>query len=219
MSQYVDLMINYPKPKNRLSERIYPSIEDKKIAKRFGSEFFDGERKYGYGGFNYNPIFWEKTVNLFKEFFKLKSDAKILDIGCAKGFMMVDFVKLMPEVQIYGIDISEYAIKKTHELAKGKTLVANCLNLPFPDKYFDLVISINTIHNLDIPGCIQSIKEIERVKKSKSYLVVDGWSTMEEKKDLEAWVLTAETVLNTQDWEKLFKDTGYTGNYSFWNVK
>ena len=66
---------------------------------------------------------------------------------------------------------------------------------------------------------MKSVQEIERVKKQSSYIVVDGWKTEEEKKDLNSWVLTAATVLKTSDWEKLFQKAGYTGDYSFWSVK
>ena len=96
--------------------------------------------------------------------------------------------------------------------------MANCLDLPFEDKSFDLVISINTIHNLDKQGCIKSLQEIERVKKKHSYVVVDGWNTPAEEQDLRSWVLTAVTVLKTAEWEKLFEEAGYTGDYSFWKV-
>jgi ubiquinone/menaquinone biosynthesis C-methylase UbiE len=211
-------MHKYPSPKNRLTERINPSIEDKLIAKKFDKEFFDGDRKHGYGGFNYNPKYWTETVELFIDRYNLNEKSSVLDIGCGKGFMLVDFLKAIPKLQISGIDISTYAIENSHELVKSKLRVANCSNLPFEDNSFDLVISINTIHNLDERGCIKSLQEIERVKKGHSYVVVDGWETPEEDLALKSWVLTAVTVLNTSEWEKLFEKAGYTGDYSFWKV-
>jgi hypothetical protein len=190
-ANFLDLMYKYPKAANRLSERNNPSESDKLIAKEFGKEFFDGDRKYGYGGFSYNPKYWTETVKLFIERYSLK---------------------------VAGIDISNYAIENSHELVRNQLKLANCLNLPFADNSFDLVISINTIHNLDVQGCIKSIQEIERVKKKYSYIVVDGWNTLEEKQELKSWVLTAVTLLQTSEWEKLFKKAGYTGDYSFWKV-
>lgn len=215
---FLDLMYKYPKAANRLSERYNPTESDKLIAKKFGKEFFDGDRKYGYGGFSYNPKYWTETVKLFIERYNLNESSSILDVGCGKGFMLVDFLKAIPSLKVAGIDISNYAIENSHELVRSQLKVANCLNLPFADKSFDLVISINTIHNLDVQGCIKSIQEIERVKKKYSYIVVDGWNTLEEEQELKSWVLTAVTLLQTSEWKKLFKKAGYTGDYSFWKV-
>ena len=217
-ANFLDLMYKYPKAANRLSERYNPTESDKLIAKKFGKEFFDGDRKYGYGGFSYNPKYWAETVKLFIERYNLNESSSILDVGCGKGFMLVDFLKAIPSLKVAGIDISNYAIENSHELVRNQLKVANCLNLPFADKSFDLVISINTIHNLDVQGCIKSIQEIERVKKKYSYIVVDGWDTLEEERELKSWVLTAVTLLQTSEWEKLFKKAGYTGDYSFWKV-
>ena len=217
-AHFIDLMYKYPKTANRLKERFNPSESDKQIARKFGKEFFDGDRKYGYGGFSYNPKYWNDTVNLFIDRYNLNEKSSILDVGCGKGFMLVDFLKAIPSLKIAGIDISNYAIENSHELVRKQLKVANCLNLPYPDKSFDLVISINTIHNLDVPGCIKSIQEIERVKKKNSYIVVDGWNTPEEEQELKSWVLTAVTLLQTSEWETLFKKSGYTGDYSFWKV-
>ena len=211
-------MYNYPKLKNRSTERINPSEDDKIIAKKFGKEFFDGNRKHGYGGLNYDPKYWTETVRLFIDQYNLNDDSSVLDVGCGKGFMLVDFIKAIPKLTIAGIDISNYAIENSHKLVKPQLQVANCLDLPFEDESFDLVISINTIHNLDEQGCIKSLQEIERVKKKHSYVVVDGWDTAAEEHDLKSWVLTAVTVLKTSEWEKLFQEAGYTGDYSFWKV-
>jgi ubiquinone/menaquinone biosynthesis C-methylase UbiE len=217
-ANFLDLMYKYPKAANRLTERYNPSESDKLIAKKFGKEFFDGDRKYGYGGFSYDPKFWSETVKLFIERYNLNESSSILDVGCGKGFMLVDFLKAIPSLKVAGIDISNYAIENSHELVKNQLKVANCLNLPYADNSFDLVISINTIHNLDVQGCIKSIQEIERVKKKHSYIVVDGWNTLKEEQELKSWVLTAVTLLQASEWEKIFEKAGYTGDYSFWKV-
>jgi len=217
-ANFMDLMYKYPVANNRLNERKNPTEQEKQVAKEFGREFFDGDRKHGYGGFSYNPKYWTETVKLFIEKYDLNEKSSVLDVGCGKGFMLVDLLKAIPTLDLSGIDISNYAIENSHELIKNRLKVANCMNLPFEDNSFDLVISINTIHNLDELGCIKSLQEIERVKKKYSYLVVDGWSTPEEERDLKSWVLTAVTVLHTSEWEKLFEKAGYTGDYSFWKV-
>jgi ubiquinone/menaquinone biosynthesis C-methylase UbiE len=218
-AKLIDLMEHYPVPQNRLSQRFQPTDDEKSIAKEFGKEFFDGDRRHGYGGFSYNPKFWTKTVSQFIDVFELDTQSSVLDVGCAKGFMLVDFMKALPGISVAGIDVSEYAISQAHPLVKSNVKVANCLSLPYADSSFDIVISINTIHNLDVEGCIKSIKEIERVKRKDSYIVVDGWSTLAEKSDLDSWVLTAQTVLSHRDWEEVFHEAGYTGKYSFWKVR
>ena len=217
-ANFVDLMYKYPVANNRLNERKNPTEQEKQVAKEFGREFFDGDRKHGYGGFSYNPKYWTETVELFIEKYDLNEKSSVLDVGCGKGFMLVDLLKAIPTLNLSGIDISNYAIENSHESVKNRLKVANCLNLPFEDNSFDLVISINTIHNLDEFGCIKSLQEIERVKKKHSYLVVDGWNTPEEERDLKSWILTALTVLHTSEWEKLFEKASYTGDYSFWKV-
>jgi ubiquinone/menaquinone biosynthesis C-methylase UbiE len=218
-ANFVDLMYKYPVTKNRLNERVNPTQQDKLIAKKFGKEFFDGDRKHGYGGFNYDPKFWTETIKLFIEKYNLNEKSSVLDVGCGKGYMLVDLLKAIPNLRIAGIDISEYAIKNSHELVKNKLQVGNCLDLPFTDNSFDLVISINTIHNLDEAGCIKALQEIERVKRNHSYVVVDGWNSPGEEADLKSWVLTAVTILKASEWELLFEKAGYNGDYSFWKVR
>ena len=214
----IDLMRLYPQSKGRLGERPIITEEDRIISSRFGQDYFDGDRKHGYGGFNYNPRFWTATVNLLKEHYELNETARILDIGCAKGFMVKDFKLLLPQAEILGIDISQYAITHAEADVSEFVSVANATDLPFRDNQFDLVISINTIHNLDRGGCIKALREIERVSAGNSFIMVDGWQSENERKSMEAWVLTAKTMMSKVDWISLFKEAGYTGDFSFWTV-
>ena len=129
--------------------------------------------------------------------------------------MLYDFKKQFPNISIHGIDISEYAIKNSLEEVKKNLKVGSCDNIPFPDKYFDLVISINTIHNLDKDGCAQSLKEICRVSKKYKFIIVDAYSNDEEKKRMYAWNLTAKTIMHKKKWINFFKENNYDGDY-FW---
>ena len=156
---------------------------ERSIARKFGKDFFDGERKYGYGGYNYNPKYWTQVVKDFVDFFKLEDDAKILDVGCGKGFMLYDFKVNFPKLKLYGIDISEYAIENGVQEVKSNLKVASCDDIPFPDQTFDLVISINTIHNLELDGCAKSLKEICRVSKKNKFIIVDAYQNDEEKRE------------------------------------
>jgi ubiquinone/menaquinone biosynthesis C-methylase UbiE len=194
------------------------SEEDREISRRFGQEYFDGDRKYGYGGYSYDKKYWVATVKNFIEYYALKPNSSILDIGCAKGFMLKDFKSLLPDSKLKGIDISNYAIENAHRDVKNFLIQGNAIALPFSDRTFDLVISINTIHNLKKKDCVESLKEIQRVSKGNSFVMVDGWRSEVEKEKLEAWVLTAQTILSVEQWIELFNEAGYTGDYAFWKV-
>ena len=214
----LNLLKNYPKSKRDLDVRA--KKKDNKIistARKFGKEFFDGDRDYGYGGFSYNPKYWQPVIPDFKQQYNLSSESKVLDVGCAKGFMMHDFLKIIPGIEINGIDVSEYAIKNCMTSVKGFAEVANANKLPFKDKSFDLVISINTIHNLDLNECINSIKEIQRVSRNYSFITVDAYNSEDEKKRMYDWNLTAKTIMSVKDWKKLFKEIGYNGDY-YWFI-
>ena len=218
MGQEINLLRFYPQTKNRAMKRFDVTEEDRTISRKFGQEYFDGERKHGYGGFSYDSRFWTETVQLFKEYYKLQENSQILDIGCGKGFMIKDFLTLLPKARIEGIDISEYAIEHAHPDVKDYVSIADATKLPFVNNQFDLVISINTIHNLDRNGCIKALQEIERVGKGNSFVMVDGWQNESERVALESWVLTAKTMMSKSDWISLFKEAGYSGDYWFWTV-
>lgn len=218
MGQEINLLRFYPQTKNRAMKRLDVTEEDRTISRKFGKEYFDGERKHGYGGFSYHPRFWTETVKLFKEYYKLQENSQILDIGCGKGFMIKDFLTLLPKARIEGIDISEYAIEHAHPDVKDYVSIADATKLPYVNNQFDLVISINTIHNLDRNGCIKALQEIERVGKGNSFVMVDGWQNESERVALESWVLTAKTMMSKSDWISLFKEAGYSGDYWFWTV-
>lgn len=182
------------------------------IAKRFNKEFFDGERKYGYGGYRYDGR-WKAVVERMRGHYRLPENAAILDIGCAKGFMLYDFKEMMPNCTVAGIDVSKYAIENAMPSVRPFLKVASAEKLPYPDKSFDLVISINSIHNLSLERLKNALREVERVSRSHSYITVDSWRNEEERENLFKWVLTAETMMHVDDWKKLFDGVGYTGDY------
>ena len=193
MGKEINLLRNYPKTKRDVSKRREEKTEEHRaIARKFGKDFFDGDRKVGYGGFNYDPKYWTKVVKDICDHYKLKSQDKILDIGCGKGFMLYDFLKLNPKFDVFGIDISEYAIKNCVRSLKEKLRVGNAISLPYPDNYFDLVISINTHHNLDGKDLIKAFNELQRVTKKNSYVVLDAYSNEKEKEELINWNLSLE---------------------------
>jgi len=218
MGQEIDLLENYPKAKRNLEERLSSKNEaDRSIARKFGREFFDGDRNHGYGGFNYMPRFWQPVMPTFKQYWNLTEKSSLLDVGCAKGFMLHDLTTLIPRINVKGIDISDYAIENAIDDMKPHLQVANATQLPFPDNAFDAVVSINTIHNLEREECGKALQEIERVSRGKSFITVDAYRINEEKERMYAWNLTAKTIMSVDEWIKFFKDVNYNGDF-FWFI-
>jgi len=213
MGLEINLLNTHPVTKRDYDQRAKEkSAEIITIAKQFGKDFFDGDRKCGYGGYKYDGR-WKAVAQKMKDYYRLAEDCAILDIGCAKGFLLHDFKELMPNCTVAGIDVSEYAIENAMTSVKPYLKVASAETLPYPDKSFDLVISINSIHNLSLEPLKTALKEIERVSREHSYITVDAWRNEEERENLYKWVLTAETMMHVDDWKKLFDEVGYTGDY------
>jgi len=214
----IDLMVNYPKTKRDVNARgLEKTDADRAIARKFGKEFFDGNRDTGYGGFGYNSRFWQPVIPTFQQYFNLSSTSNILDIGCAKGFMLYDFMQLIPDISVNGIDVSEYAIEHAVAEVKPFVKVANAIELPFEDNSFDAVISITTLHNLEQDELAIALKEVERVSKGKSFITLDAYRDDAEKERMEAWNLTAKTMMHVDEWRAFFKEVGYTGDY-YWFI-
>jgi len=214
----INLLKNYPVTKRNLDEALVERTDEvREIARKFDKDFFDGERKYGYGGYNYNPKFWMDVVKDFQDYYELKDGSKILDVGCGKGFMIYDFLKLNPKFEIRGIDISNYAINNCKKEVANILQVASCDNLPFEDNSFDLVISINTIHNLERDRCGKSLREINRVSKKNKFIIVDAYRDDDEKEKMFTWNLTAKTIMHVDEWLKFFEENKYDGDYYWFN--
>ena len=139
---------------------------------------------------------------------------RVLDVGCAKGFTLVDLKRLIPKLKVRGIDISKYAIKHSHKKVKKFLDVGCCSKLPYKDNSFDLVLAINTIHNLNKTKCAKAIKEINRVSKKNAFIMVDAYKNTSEKTKMYNWNLTAKTIMSRKDWKVFFKNN-YKGDY-FW---
>lgn len=213
MGQDINLLSTHPAANRDYDKRAQGKTpEIIRIAKQFGKEFFDGDRKCGYGGYRYDGR-WKTVAQRMKDYYQLSEDCAILDIGCAKGFLLYDFKELMPNCTVAGVDVSEYAIENAMPPVKPYLKVANAERLPYPDKSFNLVISINSIHNLPLERLKKALKEVERVSRGHSYITVDAWRNEEEQENLYKWVLTAETMMHVDDWKKLFEEVGYTGDY------
>ena len=213
-------LLNVMNPLHKKAKRDYlprmidNKVECMKVAKEFGKDFWDGDRRYGYGSYRYDGR-WQPVAKNLIENYNLPQDANILDIGCGKGFLLYEFKQLLPNSRITGFDISEYAIENAKEEIKNNLFVYRAQDrYPFKDNEFDLVTSITTLHNLTIRDLEQALKEVERVGKNK-YLNVESFRNEQELFNLQCWALTCGSFFRPEDWIHLFEKFGYTGDYEF----
>ncbi len=185
------------------------------VAKKYGKEYWDGDRRYGYGGYKYIPGRWAPVAKKLIKTYKLKAGSKILDVGCGKGFLLKEMLKLEPKLIVYGLDISEHALKHIDKkIRKNFHKIKAQTKYPYKRNFFDLVISITTLHNLEIFDLEKALREIERVGKKK-YLLVESYRNEKELFNLQCWALTCESFFSENEWKWIYKKFNYTGDYEF----
>jgi SAM-dependent methyltransferase len=212
----VNLLDRYPRVKRDIESRAAAVPRQRAAARRFGREYFDGERGQGYGGYRYDGR-WLSIAERIRDFYGLDARVRILDVGCAKGFLLHDLAAVIPGVTVAGVDISPYAIANAMDGVRRFLVVGSADALPFATGSFDLVISINTAHNLERARCVQAVREMERVSRRFKYLQVDSYRTDLEREKFERWQLTALTHFDPDGWRRLFAEAGYTGDY-YWTI-
>jgi len=191
----------------------FPKAEAAKLAKKWAIDYWDGDRKTGYGGMKYDGR-WRIVAENMAKHYSLKAGDRVLDIGCGKGFLLYEFTQVVPGIEIVGLDVSTYAIEHAKEEVKPFLQPGNANHLPFKDGSFDLVFSLNTLHNLHCYDLDKALREMQRVGRNR-YLVVESYRNEDEKANLLYWQLTCESFCTPEEWEWWFKQTGYTGDFSF----
>lgn len=184
------------------------------VAKQYGYDFWDGDRKYGYGGYRYDGR-WHRVAEKLAEHYDLKAGQKVLDVGCGMAHLLYELTQAVPGLEVAGADISTYALEHAKEEVRPFLIEAAAQNLPFEDNSFDLVISLTTLHNLKIFDLEKAVREIERISKKNSYIVVESWRNERERVNMLYWQLTCASFYAVDEWEYLYKTWGYTGDYSF----
>jgi ubiquinone/menaquinone biosynthesis C-methylase UbiE len=184
------------------------------LALQWGYDYWDGSRETGYGGYRYDGR-WRKVADAMVVAYGIRPGMRILDVGAGKGFLLHDLLEAVPGVEVHGIDVSHYGIEHAMQSVKERILEGTAAKLPFPDKYFDLVISITTLHNLYIDELFSALKEIERVGCGSKYICVETYRNEREKVNLMYWQLTCRAFHTPQEWEWIFGETGYTGDHEF----
>jgi len=199
----------------RVNDPEYPKAKAADLAKKWSFDYWDGDRRINYGGYRYMEGRWEKVAILMAQYYGIKTGDKILDIGCGKGFLLFDFLKVVPGVEVYGIDISEYALENSKEEIRDRLQVGSATNLPWANNTFDFVYSINTFHNLHNYDLDLALKEMERVGKKNKYICVESYRNEVEKMNLLYWQVTCEAFCTPEEWQWWFSQTGYSGDHSF----
>lgn len=201
--------------RNYLDRMVNEKVKCINEAKKYDINYWDGDRKYGYGGYKYIPDRWKPVAENLIEDYKLNNKSKILDVGCGKGFLLYEIKKILPKIEICGFDISSYAIKNSKSEISKYLYIGKAEDVyNYDDDYFDLVISLGTLHNLKLKNLKKSLSEIDRVGKSK-YIMVESYRTNLELFNLQCWALTCETFLSKDEWIWILKEFNYSGDYEF----
>lgn len=192
----------------------FPKEQAATLAKQFAFDYWDGDRKTGYGGYKYDGR-WRIVAEGLAEHYQLQPGDRVLDVGCGKAFLLYDLTQVVPGLEVHGIDISKYALEHAKEEMQPRLQACSAAKLPFADHSFDLVISINTLHNLYCFELDAALREIERVGKDKKYICVESYRDEREKVNLMYWQLTCECFYTPEEWQWWFKQCGYRGDHSF----
>jgi SAM-dependent methyltransferase len=213
--------IDFISPLHKKTKRDYlarvneiPKAEAAKIAKQFGRDYWDGDRKFGYGGMRYDGR-WRVVAENMAKHYGLKTGDRVLDVGCGKAFLLYEFTQVVPGIEVRGLDISPYAVENAKEEVRPFLQVGHANHLPYENASFDLVFTINTLHNLYCYDLDRALREIQRVGRKHRYVAVESYRNEEEKANLLYWQLTCESFCTPEEWDWWFKHCGYVGDCSF----
>ena len=212
-----NLLAKYPSPKQKriVSDKLR-TIMHRIIASERGFEFFDGDRNYGYGGFNYDGR-WKPIAKKIVDIYQLKEGSKFLQISSEKGYLLHDLKSINPEINVFGTETSSYAISQSINDIKENIVLSAPTQLPFPDNYFDFVIGLGVIYTLNITDAITAIKEITRVSKGNSFVTLASYNEPSDYFLFKQWTLLGTTILKKEEWIKILNHCDYQGDYFFTN--
>jgi ubiquinone/menaquinone biosynthesis C-methylase UbiE len=213
----VDLLRSLPATKRNVQKRAEgKDVAVVAIAKQFGEMYWDGPREYGYGGYRYDGR-WRPVARDLISYFGLKPGMRVLDVGCGKGFLVKDLMIECPGLEVFGLDISIYALQHCDTTVIGRLHLGTAEKMPFPDASFDCVLALNVIHNFPRSRAISALREVQRLSLGRAFVQVDSYHTPEQKEIFESWVLTAEFHDFPPGWIRVFEEAGYTGDY-YWTI-
>ena len=185
------------------------------VARRFDRDYWDGDRRYGYGGYKYLAGRWAPVAQALITTYGLKAGSRVLDVGCGKGFLLYEMQRIEPGLELVGVDISQPGLDGRHPELKADLRIHDARKpLPFPAQHFDLVITLNALHNLRLPELQVALGEINRVGR-QGYLLLESYRSEQELFNLQCWAHTCESFFDTEEWIWLYRHFGYHGDYEF----
>ncbi len=212
----INLLSTYPRARRPIAANRAADLTQQQVARRYGQEYFDGDRTQGYGGYRYDGR-WVPIARRLADYYGLQAGDRVLDVGCAKGFLLHDLKAAVPGLEVVGLDVSTYAIEHAMPDVRGRLVRGTASALPFETGAFDLVLAINVLHNLERPLCVDGLRELQRVSRGGRFVQVDSWYTQDQRENLMKWILTAVTFFEPDGWRQLFAEAGYSGDY-FWTI-
>lgn len=212
---------NFVTPLHKATKRDYLArmVDDKVTcmlkAKEYEGDYWDGDRRFGYGGYKFLPGRWKPVAEAMIQTYNLRAGSKVLDVGCGKGFLLYELLQLEPGLEIVGFDVSNHGLENAHPDVKDKLFKYKAQDpYPFGDKHFDLVISLTTLHNLRVFELQTALREVERVGK-QAYVMLESYRNEQELFNVQCWALTCESFFDAAEWIWLYDHFGYTGDYEF----
>jgi SAM-dependent methyltransferase len=213
-------LLNVVTPLHKRTKRDYLArMVDDKVhcmlkAKEYEFDYWDGDRRFGYGGYRYDGR-WKVVAEQLIDHYKLGPTARILDVGCGKAHLLHELKQLLPDSDVTGFDVSHHGLTDAPPDIKPYLFRYRAQDpYPWGDKHFDLVISFGCLHNLRVFELESAVGEIERVGKQK-YIMLESYRSELEQFNLQCWALTAESFFDTAEWIWLYRHFGYTGDYEF----
>ena len=214
-------LINLVTPLHKSTRRDYLGrmVDDKVAcmlkAKEYEFDYWDGDRRFGYGGYKYIPGRWKPVAQALIDTYGLKAGSRVLDVGCGKAFLLYEMQLIEPGLELVGFDISKHGLASRHPDFKGTLFLARAQDpYQWDNEHFDLVISLGCLHNLKVFELQTAITEIQRVGRNK-YIMVESYRNEQELFNLQCWALTAEAFFDARAWIWLYGHFGYTGDYEF----
>jgi ubiquinone/menaquinone biosynthesis C-methylase UbiE len=201
--------------RNYLPRMVDDKVNCMEIAKQYGYDYWDGDRRYGYGGYKYMPGRWKPVAEALIQQYNLTNESSVLDVGCGKAYLLYEMKLLLPKIRVVGFDISKHGLADAQEDVIDSLFIHRAQDsYPFENNEFDLVISLGVFHNLRIFELEKALAETERVGKA-GYIMLESYRNELEQFNLQCWALTCESFFDDKEWPWIYEHFSYTGDYEF----